>query len=81
MVIQGVSTRKVSAITQALCGVSFSKSTVSALCSELDPIIEGFQHRPLARHYPFLMVDAIYMRARERGSHSFEGDADRSGSE
>jgi len=68
MVIQGVSTRKVSAITQALCGVSFSKSTVSALCSELDPIIEGFQHRPLARHYPFLMVDAIYMRARERGA-------------
>lgn len=68
MVIQGVSTRKVSAVTEALCGVSFSKSTVSALCSELDPIIEGFQHRPLARHYPFLMVDAIYMRARERGA-------------
>jgi transposase-like protein len=68
MVIQGVSTRKVSAITQELCGVSFSKSTVSALCSELDPLIEAFQHRPLERYYPFLMVDAIYMRARERGA-------------
>lgn len=68
MVIQGVSTRKVSAITQELCGVSFSKSTVSALCSELDPLIEAFQHRPLEQYYPFLMVDAIYMRARERGA-------------
>ena len=68
MVIQGVSTRKVSAITQELCGVSFSKSTVSALCSELDPLIEAFQHRPLERYYPFLMVDAIYMRAREAGA-------------
>lgn len=68
MVIQGVSTRKVSAITQELCGVSFSKSTVSALCSELDPLVEAFQHRPLERHYPFLMVDAIYMRAREAGA-------------
>jgi transposase-like protein len=58
----------VSAITQELCGVSFSKSTVSALCSELDPLIEAFQHRPLERYYPFLMVDAIYMRARERGA-------------
>ncbi len=36
MVVQGVSTRKVSAITEELCGVSFSKSTVSALCVGLD---------------------------------------------
>jgi transposase-like protein len=41
---------------------------VSALCSELDPLIEAFQHRPLERYYPFLMVDAIYMRAREAGA-------------
>jgi putative transposase len=64
MVIQGVSTRKVSEITETLCGTSFSKSTVSALCQNLDPIVEAFRNRPLERHYPFLIVDAIYMKAR-----------------
>lgn len=64
MVIQGVSTRKVSEITETLCGTSFSKSTVSGLCQELDPVVERFQNRPLERHYSFLIVDAIYMKAR-----------------
>lgn len=65
MVVQGVSTRKVGEITETLCGTSFSKSTVSALCKELDPIVESFRNRPLNARYPFLVVDAIYMRARE----------------
>lgn len=65
MVVQGVSTRKVSEITETLCGTSFSKSTVSLLCQELNPVIEGFRNRPLERHYPFLIVDAIYMKARD----------------
>lgn len=65
MVIQGVSTRKITEITETLCGTSFSKSTVSALCQNLDPIVESFRHRPLERHYPFLIVDAIYMKARD----------------
>jgi putative transposase len=42
MVINGVSTRKVEAITQELCGKSFSKSTVSALCKQLDPMVHAF---------------------------------------
>lgn len=67
MVIQGISTRKVSEITETLCGTSFSKSTVSALCQELDPVVEGFRNRPLARRYPFVIVDAIYMKARDDG--------------
>jgi len=67
MVIQGVSTRKVSEITETLCGTSFSKSTVSALCQELDPVVDGFRNRPLTRRYPFMIVDAIYMKAREDG--------------
>ena len=67
MVVQGVSTRKVSEITETLCGTSFSKSTVSALCQELDPVVEGFRNRPLARRYPFLIVDALYMKARDDG--------------
>jgi len=41
MVIQGVSTRKISEITETLCGTSFSKSTVSALCEQLDPVVES----------------------------------------
>ncbi len=67
MVIQGVSTRKISEITETLCGTSFSKSTVSALCQDLDPVVEGFRNRPLSRRYPFIIVDAIYMKARDDG--------------
>lgn len=65
MVVQGVSTRKVQEITETLCGTSFSKSAVSALCQNLDPIVAAFRNRPLERHYPFLIVDAIYMKARD----------------
>lgn len=67
MVIQGVSTRKVSAITEELCGKSFSKSTVSALCEALDPVVEAFRNRPLVKMYPFVIVDAIYIKVREDG--------------
>jgi len=65
MVIQGVSTRKISEITETLCGASFSRTTVSSLCKNLDPAVESFRNRSLAAHYPFVIVDAIYMRARE----------------
>jgi len=73
MVVQGVSTRKVSEITETLCGTSFSKSTVSALCKDLDPIVGSFRSRPLNRRYPFVIVDAIYMRAREAHSVRAKG--------
>lgn len=65
MVINGVSTRKVKEITQQLCGTEFSKSTVSALCAGLDPIVTEFRNRPLDKSYPFIIVDALYTRARE----------------
>lgn len=67
MVIQGVSTRKVTEITEVLCGTTISKSTVSRLCSELDAPIRSFRERPLNRYYPFLVVDAMYVKVRERG--------------
>lgn len=67
MVISGVSTRKVTAITEELCGSSFSKSTVSALCMAFDPAVKAFRERPLDRRYPFVMVDAIYTKVRENG--------------
>jgi putative transposase len=67
MVINGVSTRKVEQITEELCGKKFSKSAVSTLCKKLDPIVEAFRTRPLKCHYPFLTVDAIYVKVRENG--------------
>jgi len=65
MVINGVSTRKIQKVTEELCGQSFSKSTVSALCKRLDPIIEAFCNRSLLKHYPFVVIDALYLKARE----------------
>jgi transposase-like protein len=73
MVIQGVSTRKVSEITEVLCGTSFSKSTISAMCADLGPLVEAFRSRPLDRSYPFLIVDAIYMKVREDGRIKSKG--------
>ncbi|NLV99064.1 MAG: IS256 family transposase [Clostridiaceae bacterium] len=73
MVLQGVSTRKVSRITETLCGTSFSKSTVSRLCEELDKEVEQFRQRPLTNAYPFLIVDAIYVKARANGSVKSKG--------
>ncbi|GAB1234119.1 hypothetical protein UT5_05130 [Ferrigenium sp. UT5] len=52
MVVNGVSTRKVSAITEALCGANFSKSTVSALCAGLEPRVRTFNERQLEGGYP-----------------------------
>ncbi len=68
MVVQGVSTRKVCAVVEALCGESVSKSTVSALCQNLDPQVTLWRERPLqASGYPFVLVDALVIRVREDG--------------
>lgn len=68
MVIGGVSTRKVARITEELCGKTFSKSTVSALCTQLDPVVKAWNERRLeGKAYPFLLVDAIYVKVRSEG--------------
>ncbi|GLG01622.1 IS256 family transposase [Alicyclobacillus hesperidum subsp. aegles] len=68
MVINGVSTRKITAITEELCGAEFSKSTVSDLCKRLDPIVQAWNERNLReKRYPFVLVDAIVLRIREEG--------------
>ena len=68
MVVNGVSTRKVSQITEELCGTEFSKSTVSDLCKRLDPIVTAWNERPLSgSRFPFVLVDALYLRVREEG--------------
>jgi transposase-like protein len=65
MVVNGVSTRKVSTITEELCGVSFSKSTVSRLCAGLEPRVRAFNERRLEDAYPFVLVDALFIKSRE----------------
>lgn len=68
MVINGVSTRKVSQITEELCGTEFSKSTVSELCKKLDPVVHGWNNRNLHdMRYPFILVDALVLKVREEG--------------
>lgn len=67
MVLNGVSTRKISNITEELCGTEFSKSTVSELCKQLDPLVEEWNNRKLDKPYPFLIVDALYVKVREDG--------------
>jgi len=66
MVVQGVSTRKVAAITEELCGARFSKSLVSRLCAKLDARVHGWNNRSL-RHttYPFVVVDAMFIKVRK----------------
>jgi transposase-like protein len=65
MYLQGVSTRKVKEITEALCGSSFSRSTVSRLTAELDAKVFAFTHRRLDHTFPFLILDAMFIKVRE----------------
>src|SRR5919197_2055408 len=67
MYVQGVSTRKVKAITEELCGHSFSASAISAINTKLDESLAQFATRPLAEAYPYLILDARYERVREAG--------------
>ena len=64
MVVSGVATRKVSNIMETLCGTTFSKSSVSDVCKDLDEKVEEFRNRPLSGSYPFLTVDATYFKVR-----------------
>ncbi|MEK5443327.1 IS256 family transposase [Fredinandcohnia sp. FSL W7-1320] len=66
MVINGVSTRKVKNIVQQLCGESVSKSFVSSLTEQLDPIVQTWANRPLnTTYYPYIFADAMYIKVRE----------------
>lgn len=68
MVVNGVSTRKVSQITEELCGTNLSKTTVSELCKRLDPLVTAWSTRPLGeKRFPFMIVDALYLKVIEDG--------------
>jgi putative transposase len=65
MVVAGVSTKKVSDVMETLCGTTFSKSTVSEACKDLDESVKDFRERKFAKDYLFVMVDATYLKVRE----------------
>jgi transposase-like protein len=66
MYVQGVSTRKVKAITEQLCGTSVSSAMVSQAAAEMDEELAKWRDRPLGE-YPYLFVDAYYEQVREDG--------------
>lgn len=68
MYLQGVSTRKVKAITEELCGHEFSSASISRIVAALDEELEQFSRRRLEEDYPYLVLDARYEKVREHGS-------------
>jgi putative transposase len=65
--VHGVSTRKVDELVKALGMSGISKSQVSRLCEELDEEVERFRNRPLEGPYPYVWLDASYLKARQDG--------------
>jgi transposase-like protein len=66
MVVNGVSTRKVTKIVEQLCGEKVSKSMVSELTKQLDPIVKAWAQKPLNKtYYNYVYVDAMYIKVRE----------------
>lgn len=67
MYVQGVSTRKVKAVTEELCGHEVSASTIRRMNQSLDQELEKFAGRRLEEAYPYLILDARYEKVREDG--------------
>ena len=65
--IQGVSTRSVDDLVQAMGMSGVSKSQVSRLCGEIDDKVNGFLDRSLEGDWPYLWLDATYVKVREAG--------------
>jgi len=65
MCVQGVSTRKVKAVTEELCGHEVSASTISRLNGKVDEELNRFAKRQPTDPYPYLILDARYEKVRE----------------
>ena len=65
--VSGVSTRRVDDLVQAMGLAGISKSTVSKLCKDIDDRVGAFLDRPLAGDWPYLWLDATYLKQREGG--------------
>jgi transposase-like protein len=69
MYLQGISTRKVTEVVEALCGTTISASDVSLLTRKLDTELAAWRTRSLAHQaYPYLIIDAHYEKVRREGS-------------
>ena len=67
MYVQGVSTRKVMAITEKLCGFEVSSTQVSRAMQGLDPELQSWRERPIGEN-PYLILDARYEKVRQSGA-------------
>jgi transposase-like protein len=65
--VQGISTRSVDALVKALGMAGVSKSQVSRLCEEIDERVHTFLERPIEGDWPYLWIDATYVKVREAG--------------
>ncbi|MFC0468951.1 IS256 family transposase [Halomonas alkalicola] len=65
--VQGISTRKVDELVQAMGMTGISKSQVSRLCASIDERVQSFLERPLEGHWPYVWLDATYIKSREHG--------------
>jgi len=65
--LQGVSTRSVDALVQAMGAQGISKSEVSRMAAELDDEVRQFRERRLEKVYPYVWLDALYVKLREGG--------------
>ncbi len=65
--IQGISTRSVDDLVKAMGASGISKSQVSRLCEEIDERVNAFLSRPIEGEWPYLWIDATYLKTREAG--------------
>lgn len=65
--IQGISTRSVDDLVKAMGGTGISKSQVSRLITEIDERVNAFLNRPIEGEWPYLWIDATYLKEREGG--------------
>ena len=65
--IQGVSTRSVDELVRAMGMTGISKSQVSRLCEDIDERVQAFLERPIEGEWPYLWIDATYVKVRQAG--------------
>jgi putative transposase len=65
--VQGISTRSVDELVKALGMSGISKRQVSRLCTEIDEGVQAFLARPIEGDWPYLWIDATYVKVREAG--------------
>src|SRR6476659_8936500 len=65
--VHGISTRAVDDVVKAMGASGISKSQVSRLCAEIDERVKAFLHRPIEGDWPYVWLDATYVKVRQNG--------------